>query len=96
MVKSESIGLNSKGREGYTTYWAAYHGLVEVVRALATAGADINKADNDGWTPLITASYMDHLPAVQYYRSHGGRELPRECRSHCLVLPSVHVPVPCL
>jgi hypothetical protein len=29
---------------------------VEVVRALMEGGADIDKAKNDGWTPLYIAS----------------------------------------
>jgi ankyrin repeat protein len=28
-------------------------------------GADINKADNDGWTPLYIAAYNDHIEIVK-------------------------------
>ena len=44
---------------------------MEVVRALVAAGADINKANNNGVTPLITASEQDHLPVVQYLVTAG-------------------------
>ena len=72
MVKSESIGLNSEGRLGGTpTYWAAYHGLVEVVRALVTVGADINKADNNGVTPLRTARRQGHTEVAGFLESAG-------------------------
>ena len=72
MVKSESIGLNSEGRLGGTpTYWAAYHGLVEMVRALVTVGADINKADNNGVTPLRTARRQGYTEVAGFLESAG-------------------------
>ncbi len=36
------------------------------MRALVTAGADIDQADDGGATPLFVASVMSHLPKVQY------------------------------
>ena len=72
MVKSESIGLNSERRLGGTpTYWAAYHGLVEMVRALVTVGADINKADNNGVTPLRTARRQGYTEVAGFLESAG-------------------------
>ena len=32
------------------------NGHVEVVKTLLAAEAEVNKADNDGWTPLYWAS----------------------------------------
>ncbi len=72
MVKSESIGLNSKGRKGTTpTYWTAHYGMVKMVHALVTAGADINQGDGGGATPLLMASYKGHLPVVHYLVTMG-------------------------
>ena len=63
----QAIGVNNKGHRGGTpTYWATHSGLEEVVRALVTARADLNKAnDNEGRTPLFIASLKGHLPVVQ-------------------------------
>ena len=44
---------------------ASLHGYVEVVNALIATGADANKADNDGTTPIHPASSRDHLEVVQ-------------------------------
>ena len=33
----------------------SYDGHKEIVNALIAAGADVNKADNDGMTPLLRA-----------------------------------------
>ena len=72
MVKSKSIGVNNKGYQGGTpTYWAACYGLEKVVRALVTAGADLNKENDDGATPLSIASQQGHLPVVQYLVTAG-------------------------
>ena len=32
-------------------------GHLPVVECLCKASADVNKADNDGWTPLFMAAY---------------------------------------
>ena len=37
---------------------AASKGHEAVVKALIEAGADVNKADDDGWTPLYMAAQM--------------------------------------
>ena len=44
---------------------AAQEGHETVVRALIEAGADINKADDDGWTPLYVASENGHTAVVR-------------------------------
>ena len=33
-------------------------GLLSIVEHLCQASADVNKADNDGWTPLYIAAEM--------------------------------------
>ena len=40
------------------------HGVSNVVDALLHAGADVNKAKNDGCTPLIIASQSRHKAYV--------------------------------
>jgi ankyrin repeat protein len=46
------------------------HDLVEVKRLL-NAGADINAADEDGFTVLVTALSSYHLDVVEYLVEHG-------------------------
>ena len=61
MVKyDEESGAN------ISTLWkAAEMGYVPVVRALVTKGADVNKAENDGATPLLIASQKGHVEVVR-------------------------------
>ena len=44
---------------------AAARGWAPVIRALVTKGADINKAMNDGTTPLLIASQEGHVEVVR-------------------------------
>jgi ankyrin repeat protein len=45
--------------------------IVEVVQALIAAGADVNKANNDGRTPISVASQKGHLEVVQALSAAG-------------------------
>lgn len=38
---------------------------VEGVKRLLDAGADVNKAENDGWSPLIMSAELGNLELVQ-------------------------------
>jgi hypothetical protein len=49
----------------WTMMIASSNGHVEVVNALIATGADVNKVDNDGVTPISLASYKGHLEVVQ-------------------------------
>ena len=44
---------------------AALNGQEAVVKALIEGGADVNKADDDGWTPLYTAAANGHEAVVK-------------------------------
>lgn len=35
-----------------------------IVRAMIEAKADVNHADNDGWTPLRSAAWAGHVDVV--------------------------------
>ena len=45
--------------------YAAERGLIEVLKALLTAGADIDKADDYGCTPLIYAAKKCHIEVLK-------------------------------
>ncbi|MCP4370084.1 MAG: hypothetical protein GY797_18510 [Deltaproteobacteria bacterium] len=39
-----------------------------------TAGADVNKAHKDGFTPLSVASYKGHASIVKLLKEYGAKE----------------------
>ena len=50
---------------------ACNKGYLEIVKCLLAAGADKDKADNDGSTPLIEAASGGHVEIVQLLLSAG-------------------------
>jgi ankyrin repeat protein len=47
-------------------YWAVFHNSLGFSKYLITRGADINRKDKLGRTPLLCASYFGFLDIVQY------------------------------
>ena len=50
---------------------AAFNGHTAVVRALVSAGADVNLQQNDGFSPLNAASQEGHTDCVKLLIEHG-------------------------
>ena len=50
---------------------AAEYGHLDIIRYIVEHGADMEKADNYGWTPIITASWKGHLEVVHYLLEQG-------------------------
>ncbi|GMH92305.1 hypothetical protein TrVE_jg7552 [Triparma verrucosa] len=66
LAEGMDINYSKEGDEGRTAlYKAAWEGHLDVVQALVTAKADLNKANTDGCTPLLIAAYNGHLNVVQ-------------------------------
>jgi ankyrin repeat protein len=70
-IAREYVRINTDVRdveasEGYyrstTLRRASQHGYLKVVNALISTGADVNKADIYGWTPLSWASFNGYTP----------------------------------
>ena len=72
--------------------FASVRGHLEVVRLLCEAGADKDKADNDGSTALMSASVRGHLEVVRLLCEAGvdkeGSRLLRGSRTTALQLAS--------
>ena len=50
---------------------AADNGHLDIVRFLVEQGADMEKIDNCGWTPLLASSANGHLELVRYLLEQG-------------------------
>ena len=55
-------------------HWACIHGHLECAKALLGAGADINKQDNNGWTPLMNAAINGRIEVVRELLKRGAKE----------------------
>lgn len=51
--------------------YAARDGFTKIALVLIDHGADVNWIDGEGVTPLILASFKDHLDLVQLLLAHG-------------------------
>jgi len=45
-------------------FWLAMHGRPKLCKFLIDAGADVNLADKDGWTPLSVAAFYGHAEVI--------------------------------
>lgn len=51
-------------------HWAAEWGRRELLEALLEAGADIDKRDGDGRTPIMCAAFQDQTEAGEFFIQH--------------------------
>ena len=54
--------------------WACEKGYLEIVKCLLAAGADKDKADNDGYTPLLGAAGEGHVEIVRLLLAAGANK----------------------
>ena len=56
---------------------AAYHGQLEMVRALTDHGADVNAIDRDGFTAATLAQHSHREDIVRLLVARGARRIPK-------------------
>ncbi|MEM1253681.1 MAG: ankyrin repeat domain-containing protein [Cyanobacteria bacterium P01_H01_bin.21] len=61
LIHNTNIALTYAARDGFT----------EIARLLIDNSADVNWIDGEGVTPLILASFKDHIEIVQLLLDHG-------------------------
>jgi hypothetical protein len=78
--KQASLNARAKDEHGGTPlHWAAVLGRIEMAGRLIAAGADVNAADNNGYTPLDWTSYerisegKARLEIAELLRQRGGK-----------------------
>ncbi len=64
---------------GTPLIWGAEIGSIECVRKLLEAGADPNRVEIDGWSPLHWARRNGHLHVAKLLLEHGARVLRQDC-----------------
>ena len=66
LLTAPDIDIDAKKTNGATALIVAVDNRKDdAVKALINKGANVNTADNDGWTPLIFAAKHGHLPTIQ-------------------------------
>lgn len=63
--------MTKRQKPGSDLAWSILNNNLDAVRAQLAAGLDPNKADKDGWTPLIAAAGAGFLPIVQLLIERG-------------------------
>ncbi|PXX41483.1 ankyrin repeat domain-containing protein [Undibacterium pigrum] len=67
-----AVPLDDKGNGGRNALFSAIsHDAVEIVQALADAGADLRKPSNKVWTPVHYAAYKGALKSLRYLHQRG-------------------------
>ena len=71
MLRAKPAILNEPDNQGFTAlFLAADKGNEEALGVLIEAGADINKGDEIGYTPLMAAAYYGHVEIVERLLTH--------------------------
>lgn len=68
---SQGADANASDEHGAAVYWAARGGHVQTMEALAEGGADLDRANPQGATPLMFAGMKGHVPATEWLLRHG-------------------------
>lgn len=70
--------VNASNQAGVTALMlAAYHGRLEMVRALTDHGADVNAIDRDGFTAATLAQHSHREDIVRLLVARGARRIPK-------------------
>src|SRR5215831_1664728 len=70
--------VNASNDAGATALMlAAYHGRLEMVRALTDHGADLNVVDRDGFTAAMLANHSGHQNIVRILLARGAKRIPQ-------------------
>src|SRR5437773_1280045 len=77
-VLARGADVNASDRSGMTALMrAAYHGQLQMVRALIEHGANLNAMDRDGLTALMLARHSGREDIVTTLVSYGVEEAPK-------------------
>jgi ankyrin repeat protein len=76
LLSAPGIDINAQKPDGITAlHVAVKHGKDDVVKALINKGADVNIADNTGWTPLMFTAEKGPLTTMQALLSAPGIDI---------------------
>ena len=64
-------GADCSNAPGDLLCWAADQGDLAMVQQMVTAGADVNKKNSSGYTPLNTAAKQGHNQLCEYFMNKG-------------------------
>eukprot|EP00565_Helicotheca_tamesis_P005158 CAMPEP_0185728170 /NCGR_PEP_ID=MMETSP1171-20130828/3616_1 /TAXON_ID=374046 /ORGANISM="Helicotheca tamensis, Strain CCMP826" /LENGTH=70 /DNA_ID=CAMNT_0028396845 /DNA_START=70 /DNA_END=278 /DNA_ORIENTATION=- len=69
---TDKLDINCVDEKGWTQLFkAAYDGNLDTAQILLSMGADIDKPNNNGCTPLYTSAALGHEHMVEFLCSQG-------------------------
>ena len=71
LASKVDVNLQSVKQRGTPLHWACAQGHMDVVKTLIAHGADVNRTDEIGCTPIILAAQGQHLNIIYLLRDHG-------------------------
>ncbi|XP_022229578.1 myotrophin isoform X1 [Drosophila obscura] len=72
--KNDALKVNEEIKGRYPIHYAADFGQLKVLEFLILKGADVNKKDKHGITPLLAAIWEGHTSCVEFLLKKGANK----------------------
>ncbi len=82
LIQSRQVDINAANEHGTALGMAGYYGQTDTIKMLLKRGANINRKDAKGYTPLMMASAAGRKDIVLLLLNHGANPTLRTLKGH--------------